>query len=158
MIDIAAFITTATSVVGLFDLVADQVQRFIRKDAPAIVPPEHRMKIEREGDTLVSKDHGHVRQRITFSDFEKLPGDVLMHIRTLERSMQNYYAVWSAVYPTLSLETDPLKKAKIEISLKQEVMAMKNDLERILKFLEDCGFTLDDHYLGIRDTLMSYNG
>ena len=96
-------------------------------------------------------------QRITFADFVKLPEDVLLHIKTLEKSMQNYYTIWSAVYPTLSLEIDPVKKIKIELTLKQEILAMKNDLERILKFLEDCGFWLDDHYLGIRETLKNYS-
>ncbi len=157
MIDIPALIATAASAVGLFDKIADQVERFIRKKDPPVVPPEYRMKIEKEGDALVSKNQGVVMQRITFADFEKLPDDVLLHIKTLERSMQNYYAIWSAVYPTLSLEIDPVKKVKIELSLRQEVLSMKNDLERILKFLEDCGFWLDDHYLGIRDTLKNYN-
>lgn len=157
MIDIPTLIATAASAVGLFDKIADQVQRFIKKDAPAEVPPEYRMKIEKEGDALVSKNQGVVMQRVTFDDFEKLPDDVLLHIKTLERSMQNYYAIWSAVYPTLSLEIDPVKKIKIELALKQEILAMKNDLERILKFLEDCGFWLDDHYLGIRETLKNYS-
>ena len=157
MIDIPAFITTATSAVGLFDKIADQVKRFIKKENPQTTPPEHSMKIEKEDNSMVSKRHGVVEQRITGQQLEQLPDNMLSHIKTLERSMQNYYAIWSSTYPQLPLLSDPIQKAKVEASLRQEVLSMKNDLERILKFIEKCGFWLDDHYLEIRDALETYN-
>jgi hypothetical protein len=157
MIDIPTFLTTATSAVGLFDKIADQVKRFIKKDAPATTDPNYKMKIEQQGETLVAKENGVVVQTITAAQLEKLPEDILTHIKTLEKSMKNYYAIWSATYPQLSLLSDPVQKAKVELSLRQEVSFMKNDLQRILKFLEDCGFWLDDHYVGIREALNSYN-
>jgi len=105
----------------------------------------------------VSRRHGIVEQRIDGDQLQKLPDNMLSHIKTLEKSMQNYYAIWSSTYPQLPLLSDPVQKAKVEAALRQEVLAMKNDLERILKFIEKCGFWLDDHYLEIRDALENYN-
>jgi hypothetical protein len=157
MIDIPTFIATATSAVGLFDKIADQVKRFIKKENPQTAPPQHSMKIEKEDNSLVSRRHGIVEQRIDGDQLQKLPDNMLSHIKTLEKSMQNYYAIWSSTYPQLPLLSDPVQKAKVEAALRQEVLAMKNDLERILKFIEKCGFWLDDHYLEIRDALENYN-
>jgi hypothetical protein len=157
MIDIPSLIVTATSAVGLFDKIADQVKRFINKEEPSINPSGYSMKIEKEGESLVKKSKGIVLQRLTASELEKLPEETLIHVKTLEKSMQNYYKIWSNTYPQLSLIIDPIQKSKIELSLRQEVLLMKNDFERILKFLEDCGFQLDDHYLAIRDALRSYS-
>jgi len=154
--DIGAFLTTATSAVGLFDKVVDEVQRFIRKEKPELGSVPHRMTIERDGDSLIGKENGVVVQRISGVDLEKLPPEVWKHIQILERSMQNYYQIWSATYPQLALLSDPLQKAKVELALRQELLAMKKDLENILQFLEQCGFWLDDHYLGIRDALRDF--
>jgi hypothetical protein len=157
MMDINTMLTAATSAVGLFDKIADEVKRFIKKDDTPDVPHEYRMKISRDGNDLVSKYDGVETQRITGQDLEKLRPDIFAHVRTLEGSMQNYYFIWSETYPQLALLSDPIQKAKVEAGLRREVLFMKKDLERILKFLEDCGFYLDDHYLGIRDALRDYN-
>jgi DNA polymerase I-like protein with 3'-5' exonuclease and polymerase domains len=158
MVDIAtitAAIAAATSGVGLIDKIADQISRFIRKDPTPVVPKEYRMKISKEGDTMVSKIHGQENQRITFEDFAKLPESDLRHIKVLEKSMENHYAIWASVYPTLALAVDPIAKAKTEQQLKGIIADMKGDLEGILNFIEKLGFYLDDHYMYVRDTVRS---
>lgn len=158
MVDIAtitAAIAAATSGVGLIDKIADQISRFVRKDPNPAVPKEHRMKIVKEGDAIVSKIHGQENQRITAADLAKLPESDLRHIKVLEKSMENHYAIWESVYPQLALAIDPIVKAKTEQQLKGIIKDMKGDLEGILNFLEQSGFYLDDHYMYIRDVVRS---
>lgn len=153
MVDIAtitAAISAATSAVGLFDKMADQIERFITKKPEPGVPKEHRLKIERSGTDIVASSHGQVVQRITAQDLEKLPASQLKHINVLEQSMENHYAVWSQVYPQLALMDSPIQKAKVEQQLRGIVGGMKGDLEGILSFLESCGVHLDDHYMHVR--------
>lgn len=156
--NIPEIITVATSAIGLFDKIADQVKRFVKNEPPTVATPDYKMILEQDLDgSLVSKVQGSVVRKKTYKDLEQAldEGD-LIHIKTLEKSMQNYYEIWSATYPQLSTFIDPIQKAKVEISLRNEVLAMKKDLERILKFIEKCGFELDDHYRGIREALSDY--
>jgi hypothetical protein len=158
MIDLAiitAAISAATSAVGLIDKIADQVERFMTKNSEPMVPQEHRFKIEKEGDTIVSKYHGQEHQRITAQDLQKLPETTLRHIKVLEQSMENHYSIWAAVYPQLAWAADPIAKAKTEQELKSIIGGMKGDLEAILNFLEQSGLHLDDHYMHIRDLVRS---
>jgi hypothetical protein len=156
MVDLAivtAAIGAATAGVGLIDKLADQVSRFLtERDAP-MVPVEHRAKIEREGNAIVQKHHGVEYQRITASDLQKLPEKDLLHIKVLEQSMENHYAIWAQVYPQLALSLDPIAKAKTELQLKGIIVAMKSDLVGILDFLSEAGLSLDDHYKNIRDVV-----
>jgi len=158
MVDIAtitAAIGAATSAVGLIDKIADQIIRFLTKRPEPVVPKEHRLKIEKEGDAIVSKYHGQEAQRITAQDLQKLPEATLRHIKVLEQSMENHYSIWAAVYPQLALAVDPIAKAKIEQQLRGIIAGMKGDLEGILNFLEQSGLHLDDHYMHIRDLVRS---
>lgn len=156
--NIPEIITIATSAFGLFDKIADQVKRFVKKEPPTVVTPDYKMILEQDLDgSLVSKVYGSVVQKKTYKDLEQaLDEKDLIHIKTLEKSMQNYYSIWSSTYPQLSTFIDPVQKAKVELSLRNEVLDMKKDLERILKFIEKCGFELDDHYRGIREALSDY--
>lgn len=144
---ITAAIGAATAGVQLIDKIGDQVVRFLTKGQEPAVPVEHRVKIERDGNAIVEKHHGGEVKRISIQDLEKLPGDQLRHIRTLEKAMENHYTVWESVYPQLALETNLVAKAKTEQQLKGVVSDMKNDLLGILAFLESAGLYLDDHYL-----------
>jgi hypothetical protein len=154
MIDLAlatAAITAATAGVGLIDKIADQIDRFLTKKPEPEVPPQHRLKIERDGDAIVSRYHGQESQRITAADLQKLPEAELRHIKVFEQSMENHYAVWEAVHPQQALAVDPVAKAKIDLQLKGIIRDMKRDLNGILGFLERIGLNLDDHYMHIRD-------
>jgi hypothetical protein len=158
MIDLAiitAAIGAATSAVGLIDKIADQVEGFMTKSSEPTVPKEHRFKIEREGDAIVSKYHGQEHQRITAQDLQKLPEATLRHIKVLEQSMENHYLIWAATYPQLALAIDPIAKAKTEQQLKSVIAGMKGDLDGILNFLEQSGLHLDDHYMHIRNLVGS---
>ncbi len=156
MVDIALVsgaITAATSAVGLIDKIWDQVERFVSKGPGQDIPVESRQKIQKEGDAIVSRLHGQVYQTITAQDLEKLPETDLRHIRVLEQSMENHYAVWAAVYPQLALAVDPIAKARTEIQLKSIVVGMKKDLDGVLDFLQQSGLYLDDHYKNVRNVV-----
>lgn len=156
MIDLAtvtAAIGAATAGIGLIDKIGDQVSRFLTKRETPVMPVEHRAKIERDGDSIVQKKHGVEYQRITAADLQKLPETELRHIKVLEQSMENHYAVWACVYPQLALAVDPIAKAKTEQQLKAIIVAMKADLIGILDFLLGAGLDLDDHYRNIRDVV-----
>lgn len=153
MVDIATIIAAigaATSAIELFDKMADQIERFITKRPTPDVPKEHRLKIEKSDADIVASSHGQVVQRITAQDLVNLPPGQLQHIKVLEQSMENHYAVWSQVYPQLALMDSPVQKARVEQRLRGIVVGMKGDLEGILSFLESCGIHLDDHYMHIR--------
>jgi hypothetical protein len=156
MVDVAtitAAIGAATAGVGLIDKIGDQVSRFLSKREVLVMPVEHRAKIERDGDAIVQKHHGVESQRITANDLQKLPEAELRHIKVLEQSMENHYAIWASVYPQLALETDKMAKARTEQQLKAIISDMKRDLVGILDFLLKAGLDLDDHYRNIRDVV-----
>lgn len=158
MVDLAtitAAISAAASGVGLIDKIADQIDRFMTKTPEPAVPNEHRLKIEKEGDAIVSKYDGQELKRITAQDLQKLSEATLRHIKVFEQSMENHYSIWAAAYPQLALAVDPIAKAKTEQQLRGIVAGMKGDLEGILRFLEDSGLHLDDHYMHIRDVVRS---
>lgn len=154
MVDVAtvtAAISAATAAVGLFDKIADQVQRFITKQPEPAVPREHRMRIEESDGDIVSRTRGGAElQRITVDDLQNLPMAELRHVTVLESSMENHYKVWEKVYPNLALVDSPVQKARIEQQMEGIVRDMGKDLESILSFLESCGLHLDDHYMHIR--------
>jgi hypothetical protein len=150
---ISAAIAAATSAVGLIDKIGDQIERFVNKRSVSTLPPEHREKIERDGNAIVQKVHGIEVQRITAADLQKLPEADLRHIKVLEKAMENHYAVWAAVYPQLALEVDPIARTKIELRLKGIIAEMKDILVAILDFLRQAGLELGDHYRHIRSVV-----
>lgn len=152
-VSLIAVIEAAMAGLGLIDKIGDQVSRFLTKSEDPIIPVKHRAKIERDGDAIVQKRHGVEYQRITADDLQKLPEDALRHIKVLEQSMENHYAVWATVYPQLALEVDPIAKARTEQQLRGIIVAMKGDLVGILDFLSQAGLELDDRYSHIRDAV-----
>lgn len=157
MIDIATVTTAigaATSAVGLLDKIWDQIDRFLASRSASVTSQPHHQKIEKEGDTIVSKSpDGAVCQRVTVADLSNLPESTLKHIKVLEQAMGNHYAIWAAVYPQLALTIDPIAKAQTEQRLQGVINSMKKDLDGILQFLLDSGLHLDDHYMHIRNVV-----
>ena len=147
---ITAAISAAAAGVGLIDKIADQLERFLTDKPDPAVPEEHRLRIEGSDSEIVARSHGQVVQRIAAEDLERLPEQQLRHITVLEKSMENHYALWVAVYPQRNASPDPVVNAKVEQQLKGIVSDMADDLNGILSFLESCGLYLDDHYLHIR--------
>lgn len=160
MVDIAMItsaLSAAASALGLFDKIADQVERFITKSPAPEIPREH-MTIDATGQTLVVKEHGQTTQTITAQQLQNLPADQLRHVKVFEQSMENHYRIWESVYPQLALLDSPIQKARVEQQLGGIVRDMKGDLEGVLSFLESCGLYLDDHYLRIRHLVSRYAG
>lgn len=160
MIDVAtatAVLSAASSAIGLFDKIADQIERFITKQPKPPLPSEHRMKIEGSKDKIVATTHGREVWTITGADLNKLPAEQLRHVAVLEKSMQVHYGVWESVYPGLAALDSPVQKARVEQQLGQVIKDMKKDLEGILSFIESCGMHLDDHYMHIRHLVSQYD-
>lgn len=147
-----AAITAATQAIGLFDRISDQVVRFKTRRPASSGPPGHGMTIKESDGDLVSLYNGTEQQRITADQLADLPEDQLRHIRTHEKSMENYYAIWERVYPQLAL-LGPMEQARTELQLADTADHIGQELEAILSFLESCGLMLDDHYLHARAVL-----
>lgn len=153
---ISTAITAATLALGLIDAIWDQVDRILTRRSEPVIPKEHRQKIEQQDIALVSKKpDGTVYRRITADDLQKLPETTLRHVKVLEQSMDNHYAVWATVYPQLALAVDPIAKAQTEQRLKLMFVNMKSNLDGIQQFHLDCGLHLDDHYMHIHSLARS---
>jgi len=151
-------ITTATAAVSLFDKVADQVVRFIRKDsAPPGPLKEHRLTIRGAGNELKVEAHGRTVQVLRGEDLKNLPADYYQHIKTLEASVRRYYDVWQQVYPHRD-DGDLVTNAKVNNQLRDLALKMKDDLAGIIDFLQSIGVGLDDHYMIYRDVIRRYAG
>ncbi len=144
-------ISAATSAVGLFDKIADQIERFLTISEEPLMAREHRMQITNEDGSIVAREHGQITQIITGKDLRNLPEQQLRHVTVLENSMENHYAIWESVYPQLALMDSPIQKARVSKQLEIIIKDMKGDLEGVLSFLQTCGLYLDDHYIHIRD-------
>jgi hypothetical protein len=151
-------ITTATAAVNLFDKVADQLVRFIRKEpTPPGPPKEHQFKIDGAGSELKVEAHGQTIQVLRGEDLKNLPEDYYRHITTLEASVRRYYDVWEQVYPHRD-DGDLVTNAKINNQLRDLALKMKDDLAGIIDFLQSIGVQLDDHYMIYRDVIRRYSG
>jgi len=150
-VTITAAITAASAGVDLINKIADKVIPFITGSQP--LNKEHRMSIEGDGDKIVAKEHGREVKVITGEDLKNLPIDMLEHIQVYEKAARNNYELWKAVYPQRNASTDPIVNAKVDQQLRGIVANMKNDLDGILRFLENAGIQLDDHYAKFRDAI-----
>jgi len=148
---VTAAISAATAAVGLFDRIADQVERFITKQPAPSVPREHRQTIvESRGDIVARAPGGAELQRITAAQIQHLPASQLRHIQVLEKSMEAHYQIWESVYPQLASLDSPVQRARVDQQLTQVIRDMRKDLDGILSFLQLSGLYLDDHYMHIR--------
>jgi hypothetical protein len=152
-----AVIQTASAAVGLFDKVAGQVVRFIRRTPePAGPPKEFSYKVQ-AGDELKVESRGQTVQVIKGEDLQKLPADYYSHIKTMEQSIGRYYKLWQKVYPHRD-DFDVMTNAKTEAQLDDLALKMKDDLTGIIDFLQSIGVMLDDHYIIYRDVIKRYGG
>lgn len=120
--------------------------------SPSYPPHEYRRVILEENETIVSRQYGKELERITFDDFEqKLKPDDLDHINTLEKSLENHYALWKELYPQRTNLVDSEQEKAVNHKLDKLVKAIAQDLKGTLQFLELLGFDLDDHYLRYRE-------
>jgi hypothetical protein len=149
-ITITAAISAASAGINLINKMYDKVYPFITGSHP--MKKEHRLMIEGKGDRIVAKEYGGVKI-ITGDDLKNLPSDMLDHIQVYEKAAQNKYEIWKNVYPQRNASTDPIVNAKVDQQLRKIVVDMKNDLDGILRFLEESGIKLTDHYTMFRDAI-----
>lgn len=106
-----------------------------------------RLRAKKEGNAIRIRRGEQVVETIAADDFErKLGPQNLQLIRMKEASMNNYFSVYTSVYPQLSIEVNPVTKAKLDLQLKQALDGMCSDWRNIVAFLNSCGFRLEDHY------------
>jgi hypothetical protein len=102
---------------------------------------------EQRGNTIILKREGIPLRAITAQELkQKLTVEEQQLIVAYQQSMSNYYQIWQQVYPQLSLQVDPITKAKLEAQLKDIVRQMCSEWNNILTFLGDLGYVLDHHY------------
>jgi hypothetical protein len=153
-----AVIATAGAAVTLFDKVAGQVVRFMRKTPEPPGPPkEVEFQVQGKGDALKVEHRGQTLQVIRGEDLAHLPPDCYRHIKVYEESVQRYYDIWRQVYPHRD-DGSLVENAKVNNQLRDLALKMKGDLAGIIDFLESLGVRLDDHYLAYRDVIRHYDG
>lgn len=144
-------IAAASASVGLIDKISDQISKFVTGRPDPTASPDCSARIKAVDDTLQLQVNGETRQTITGADLAKLPPDKLRHITVLQKAMENHYEIWAEVYPQRKASSDPIVVARTNQQLKGIIEDMRTELNGILQFLEDCGMSLDDHYMYIRD-------
>jgi hypothetical protein len=153
-----AVIATAGAAVNLFDKVAGQVVRFIRKAPEPPGPPKAvDFKVEGRGDALKVERKGMTLQVIRGEDLKHLPPDCYEHIKVYEESVRRYYDTWKQVYPHRD-DGSLIENAKVNNQLRDLALKMKDDLAGIIDFLQSMGAHLDDHYMVYRDVIKHYTG
>ncbi len=142
-----AVIAGAGSAVGLFDKVADQVVRFIRKTPEPPGPPkEFQLKVTGKGSKLKVESLTVALFTFFAEDLEHLPPDYYGHIQTLEASVQTILRRLEQVYPHRD-DGDLITNAKLNNQSRDLSLKMKDDLAGIVDFLQSIGVHLDDHYM-----------
>lgn len=154
MLDLVTAATAVASIAkatGIVDKLAGQIRSFVERRAYTPSDPPPSTTIEQRNGGLVLAHQGRPVQTLTREDLAKrLSPTDLSYVQALERSMENHFLIWSAVYPQLALQVDPIAKARIEAQLRQILVDMRKDLHALLDFLSSIGLHLDDHYMHIR--------
>jgi TIR domain len=146
----AALMASSTQILDTIYRAAEQHLAEIGGGGPPVVYRSH-FNVERED--LVERGYGFERKRISGAELEtKLSAADRAHLQVLERSMQAHYAIWEARYPQRS--ADPNAKAVIRAA----ILAMADDLKEVLRYIETCGFDLDDHYRNFRSAIRTLEG
>jgi TIR domain-containing protein len=116
--------------------------------AAAHMLKQHWMGYTGDGDDIVARHHGREVKRITRAQFErKLKPEQIRYISVLEKSMEVNLALWERTHPNRVLHPEDRERAD------QAFKAMAEDLAGVLESLEQSGFSLDDHYLDVREVL-----
>jgi DNA polymerase I-like protein with 3'-5' exonuclease and polymerase domains len=153
--EISAMVTATKGPVDLFDRLAGPIKRALlpddRYEQVDAKDQRWRFKVGAEGENIVVKENGAVRQTISGAELAtKLDSNDLALIQTYEQKMQYWFTLWQAVYAQSGTSPDALKNAQTDAQLKDLVLKMRGELLGILSFLERLGVQLDDHYLNVR--------
>jgi hypothetical protein len=152
-VEIGALVTAAKGAVDLLDKFGGQLISFLRK-GPKVAEQDvdaWRIRIDRQGDDIVVRRQGQTIQTVTHDQLAtKLQSDDLALVQTYEKKMNEYFSLWRSVYDEKDVSADPLVNAKTDAQLQRLILKMRGELLGILRFLEQTGVRLDDHYLSIR--------
>ncbi|VVB95914.1 Uncharacterised protein [uncultured archaeon] len=141
--------STAT-ILGIIDKVADQIERFRKKEPEPPVAKPHSVLAEKRGDAIEFIRGGVVLETITVNDFTSLNPQSQQLIKAYEQSMQMQYDLWTQIYPQRDVSPDPLVNAKVNAQLKNIAQTMCSELNMILDYLNYMGKNLEDHYSHVR--------
>lgn len=153
--EIAALITATKGAVDIFDKVAGQIKSVLTKQPKQTPADEESWHYKIDSDaastSIVVKQDKRIVQTLTSDELAKVlsPNDLRL-IKTYESKMGEYYDLWEMVYDEKDASNDALANAKTEKQLIKLISKMKGELLGILKFLEQIGVQLDDHYMHIR--------
>ena len=148
-------IRATVGAVELVDRMAGQMERAFDAASSDHGTEACRPTIHAEGEALVSAQRGIVLQRVTTEDLLRLPEDSIRHVLVLERAMQNHYAHWVRVFPTLHACSDSCARTEWQRQLRDIVAGMQDDVEEVMTFLEHTGIRMDSHYAHLRDMIRS---
>jgi hypothetical protein len=152
-VEIAAVVAATKGAVEIFDKVAGQIKSVLTKRPKEAESEEDswRFKIRPEGNHIVVKQEDRTVQTVTGDQLSKvLNKSDLELVQAYEANMNRYFSRWRAVYAKKDASQDPLVNAITEEQLTEQIVKMKSELLGILKFLQKCGVTLDDHYMNVR--------
>jgi|SRR5271165_4102428 len=102
---------------------------------------------------LVLSRQGAEYSKVTYAELQQrlAPGD-LRYIKVREQTMDLLFQQWEGAYPTLALESDPIRKVQLQQRLKQLTDDLGRELSNVLDFIQNkAQLSLDDHYLAFRD-------
>jgi len=150
-IDPITAIGAVSTVLTIVDKVANQIQRFVKKEPePAVEKPHRVLATQETPTTIVVREGGQVVETITADDLAKLDSNSRALIKALEDSMQGYYDIWVVVYPQRDQSADPVVNARINRQLQETAKKMCADLNTLLRYLDSLGKYLADHYNAFR--------
>ncbi|HRB16650.1 MAG TPA: hypothetical protein PK224_12725 [Nitrospira sp.] len=154
-VEIAALITATKGAVDIFDKVAGQVKSVLTKRSKEVAGDDDQWRYKIGSDaaatSIIVKQDNRVVQTLKGDELAKMlsPSDLRL-IKTYESKMSEYYDLWEKVYEEKDASNDALANAKTEKQLNKLIAKMRDELLGILRFLEQIGVHLDDHYMQIR--------
>jgi hypothetical protein len=102
---------------------------------------------------LVLNIHGAEISKVTYAELsQRLAPNDLRYIKAREEVMDLLFQQWEGAYPTLALESDPIRKVQLQQRLQHVTDDLGRELGSVLDFIQNkARFSLDDHYLAFRD-------
>lgn len=142
MTDPASTIQTIAAALSIVDIITNQLRHFSGRRVNENRP--HSVRAHKVGDELHIERNGRVEQKLTRAEVDQLPQSDRELIETYEKSMEDTFKEWKALYPRR--ETD----SEIDVKLRQLAKKFCADLQHIFQFLGSMGYQLQDHYADIQ--------
>ncbi len=112
---------------------------------------------EGKDDELVAIKDNKVHVSIRFEEFhERLSPTAFKHIMIFHRRIIGQYRMWAKLDSKRYNPQNGSIKKNIDNQQKQLIREMKVNLLRIIEYLQQIGFELDDHYAEIYHLLKTF--